>query len=451
MNTTTKSAVTTIRNKAEQAFLALFERHKPQFAQQGSFLKQREDAFHAFEKSGLPHRRIEAWHYTDLRSLLRDAPSLAAMPQPNVIQRAAEKSWSTDQLASTRLMLVNGFYDASISAFALPEGVKVHDVHQALTGTPIKAFYDYVGQAVPSADTLVDLNTAFMNGGVIIEIAAGTKLAAPLDLRCLIESMDPISTHSRIVVIVGDHSEVTLLETHQGPDGLNYHSNQVVEFFIGKGAQVNHIRFMEGGNYSIDLSTLAAVVDAEAHFNTFHMVSQPGIVRHQVFVTMKGAQAQLSVNGVNLLNGTQHADTTLSIDHVGQGCTSRELFKSILDAQATGVFQGKIMVKQSAQQTDGKMMSQAVLLSDEARMNNKPELEIFADDVVCGHGATCGALDDDLLFYLMARGLPRPEAEALMLAAFAGEAIETVAQDDIRTLLETKVEHWLAQRFHNAS
>ena len=251
-------------------------------------------------------------------------------------------------------------------------------------------------------------------------------------------------------MIAGENAEFTLIESHQGPDALPYHSNQVVEFFLGDHAKVQHIRLNQGGNYSVDLSTLAVVAGAETVFNTFHMVNKPGIVRHQVFVTLKGEEAHLSVNGVNMLNGTQHADTTLAIDHAAPGCTSRELFKSILDAQATGVFQGKIMVKQIAQKTDGKMMSQAVLLSDDAKMNNKPELEIFADDVVCGHGATCGALDDDLLFYLMARGLPKPEAEALMLAAFAGEAIETVEHEGVREILVTMVDHWLGQRAHHA-
>ena len=444
------SAVTVIRNKTEQAILALFAKHKSALQGQGGFATLRAKAFESFEQTGLPHRRIEAWHYTDLRSLLREAPPLATKPQSHVIQRAAEKSWPTDSIDATRFMLVNGFYDESISAFALPQGVKVTDVHKALSDNTNAAFNSHVGKATLTSDPLIELNTAFMNGGVVIEIASGTKLDKPLELRCLVEGIDPLSTHARILVIAGDNTDFTLIESHQGPDALAYQSNQVVELFLGRHAQVQHVRLNQGGNYSVDLSTLAVVAEAETTFNTFHMVNKPGIARHQVFVKLQGEDSQLSVNGVNMLNGTQHADTTLAIDHAAPGCTSRELFKTILDAQATGVFQGKIMVKQIAQKTDGKMMSQAVLLSDDAKMNNKPELEIFADDVVCGHGATCGALDDDLLFYLMARGLPKPEAEALMLAAFAGEAIETVAHEGIRDILETMVDHWLGQRVHHA-
>lgn len=443
------SAVTAIRNKTEQAILALFAKHKDQLQGQGGFGSQRAEAFARFEQTGLPHRRIEAWHYTDLRSLLRDAPPLATKPASHVIQRAAEKNWLTDQIDATRLMLVNGFYDESISSFALPQGVKVTDVHKALGDPTSKIFHDHVGQAIQSSDPLIELNTAFMNGGIVVEIAAGTKLDKPIELRCLVEGIDTLSIHARILVIAGDDTQFTLIESHQGPDALSYQNNHVIELFLANNAHGNHVRLNQSGNYAVDLSTLAAVVGAESTFNTFHMVDKPGIARHQVFVKLQGEGTNLSVNGVNLLNGTQHADTTLAIDHAAPSCTSRELFKTILDAQATGVFQGKIMVKQIAQKTDGKMMSQAVLLSDDAKMNNKPELEIFADDVVCGHGATCGDLDDDLLFYLMARGLPKAEAEALMLAAFAGEAIETVEHEDLRTILGKVVGDWLGQRAHH--
>lgn len=444
------SAVTTIRNKAEQALLALFAKHKSSLPGQGAFSSRREEAFNRFEKSGLPHRKIEAWHYTDLRSLLREAPPLAAKPQSHVIQRAAEKIWNTDRLDTTRLMLVNGFYDASISAFSMPKGVHVTDITKALSEATETAFHRHVGTALQASDALIELNTAFMNGGLVVEIEAGAKIEQPIELRCLVEGIDPVSIHSRIVIVAGEGAEFTLVENHQGPDGLDYHANQVVEIIAADKTQINHIRLSQGGSYGVDLSSLAVVMGEECRFNTFHFVSKPGIARHQVFAKLAGASSTISVNGVNMLNGTQHADTTLAIDHAAPECTSRELFKTILDAQATGVFQGKIMVKQIAQKTDGKMMSQAVLLSDNAKMNNKPELEIFADDVVCGHGATCGALDEDLLFYLMARGLPKPEAEALMLAAFAGEAIETVEHEGLREILETLVADWLGQRSHQA-
>jgi Fe-S cluster assembly protein SufD len=437
--------VTPIRTKVESALLVRFPAVKAALPGNASIAHLRDDAFAAFEQTGLPHRRIEAWHYTDLRNLLRDAPELAAKPQSHVIQRAAEHASPLDQVAATRLVMVNGFYDANISTFGLPQGVEVKDMHKAL-GDADLVLGEHLGAATTTPDPLISLNTAFMNGGLILSIAANTKLDQPIELRFITETIDAIAMHPRVLVIVGEGAEVTLIESHQGPDGLAYQTNAVVEIFGGNGAKIEHLRLSNGGNHAIDLSTLAINLEENAAFHTLNFVTKPGLARHQVFACLKGEGIALDVDGVSLLSGTQHVDTTLAIDHAAPGCASRELFKTVLDAQSTGVFQGRIMVKQIAQQTDGKMMSQAVLLSDDARMNNKPELEIFADDVVCGHGATCGALDDDLLFYLMARGLPRIEAEALMLAAFVGEAFEKIAHDGVREVFETLAETWLKGR-----
>jgi len=168
--------------------------------------------------------------------------------------------------------------------------------------------------------------------------------------------------------------------------------------------------------------------------------------RHQIFLGCAGEGADITIGGATMLRGRQFADTTLTLDHAVPNCNSRELFKTVLDDESTGVFQGKIIVRQHAQKTDGRMMSAALLLAENATMNNKPELEIFADDVQCAHGATCGQLDDDLLFYLMARGLPRKQAEALMVEAFLGEPLEFVAREDVRDNLVALVEGWLAAR-----
>ncbi|MGL5737110.1 MAG: SufB/SufD family protein, partial [Beijerinckiaceae bacterium] len=159
-----------------------------------------------------------------------------------------------------------------------------------------------------------------------------------------------------------------------------------------------------------------------------------------------GEGAQLDIGGATLLRGSQHHDVTLVVDHIAPHGESRELYRTVLDDSATGVFQGRINVAKDAQKTDGRMASNALMLSDNATMNNKPELEIFADDVQCAHGATCGALDDELLFYLMARGIPRREAEALMVESFAGAALEAIAHEGLREALMARVTHWLQQR-----
>jgi Fe-S cluster assembly protein SufD len=209
---------------------------------------------------------------------------------------------------------------------------------------------------------------------------------------------------------------------------------------------VNHVRLNAEGRATLALSTLAAKLGAHVALNTFNGVVGSAVARHQVYVAFAGEHSTLRVNGATMLKASQHADTTLVVDHAVPHGESRELFKTVLDGDATGVFQGKIIVQPIAQKTDGRMMSAALLLSDGGTMNNKPELEIFADDVQCAHGATAGQLDEDLLFYLRSRGLPQPEAESLLVQAFLGEALEAVEHEGAREALVGMVEAWLRAR-----
>jgi len=189
-----------------------------------------------------------------------------------------------------------------------------------------------------------------------------------------------------------------------------------------------------------------ARVTAASRRPAFAMTSGAHVSRYQAVIACAGEGSRVETNGVNLLNGRQHADTTLFLDHAVPNCSSREIFRAVVDDRAHSVFQGRIIVKPKAQKTDAKMMTRALLLSDEAEADNKPELEIFADDVTCGHGATTGALDESLLFYLRARGLSEKEAQALLIQAFVGEAIEQIANDDLRELAISAAQRWLAAR-----
>jgi Fe-S cluster assembly protein SufD len=215
---------------------------------------------------------------------------------------------------------------------------------------------------------------------------------------------------------------------------------------IGDGVDLAHVRLMADSADAVNISSGIFTVGAKAKYNLFNMTSGGALNRFSGLVTLKGEGSELNVNGVNLLKGTQHGDTTLVVDHAVPHCTSREIFRAVVDDRAHSVFQGRIIVRPNAQKTDGKMMTRALLLSDEAEADNKPELEIFADDVTCGHGATSGALDDSLLFYLRARGLPEKEAQALLIQAFVGEAIEGIADDDLREAAMASAQRWLEAR-----
>ncbi len=229
----------------------------------------------------------------------------------------------------------------------------------------------------------------------------------------------------------------------QAPD---YQVNAAVELVVGDAAHVDHVKLISEGAQALHVSTLLAAIGAHARFNDFTFTTGGAVVRNQIFLRFDGVETVAGIRGATLLAGKQHVDTTLIADHVAVGCQSRELFKSVLDGDSRSIFQGKIIVQPGAQKTDAKMMTQALLLSDRAEADNKPELEIFADDVQCGHGATAGALDQNLLFYLKARGIPQKEAEALLIQSFVGEAIEGIEHAGLREVLMEAVAARLAAR-----
>ncbi len=298
-----------------------------------------------------------------------------------------------------------------------------------------------VGKTVETDDVAVALNTALMGDGAAIQVAAGTKLKRAIHLVFAAGSDKPSSAFIRSLVTIGKGAHVMLLESHES--GASQ-VNTALELAVGEGAQVDHVKTTQA--QGLHVSSLMASIGANATFNSFSFNADAQLVRNQMFVRFAGEGTKGAIRGVSLLKGKEHVDTTLLIDHAAGHCESREQFKAVLDDESRSVFQGKIVVRQHAQKTDAKMMTRALLLSDEAEADNKPELEIFADDVVCGHGATVSAPDETLKFYLMSRGIHEKEAEALLVQAFIGEVIEEVSNEAIREALMFAALKWLGTR-----
>lgn len=437
-------AVTIMRSAAETSLGELFERLKGGLP---GDVTVREEALAGFQERGLPHRRVEEFRYFDLRALMRDAPPPADKPGPSDLAAAFGQAKAFAEVPAARLTIVNGHVMASglSENAALPAGIEIVTLPHALASADPR-LVDLGAVATARDNPVYRLNTAFMSDGVILRVPAGLAVAQPLALRFLSTGDAAFSTATRILVVVEEGASVTVIESHEGPNGLAYQPNDVLEFVVGDRASVRHVRLNAEGSDVLALSTLTAKLGADVSFRTLNVVTGSASARHQVFVTFAGEGSTAQVDGISLLKRRQHADATLVVDHAVPNCASREIYKTILDDDATGVFQGKIIVRPHAQKTDGAMKSDTLLLSDGCTMNNKPELEIFADDVVCGHGATCGALDEDLLFYLKSRGLPKAEAESLLLQAFVGPPIEGVEQEGVRDALVAIVEGWLGGR-----
>ncbi|MFM8749752.1 Fe-S cluster assembly protein SufD [Rhabdaerophilum sp.] len=415
--------VVIMRNSAETAFIERFAAEK---ASLPGAAQARAEAFARFEARGLPSKRIESYHYTDVRNLMRSVAPAAK-----------------DAVAGETLKLEgfvrHGFTNGRWQGGDSSAGVTVQPLADAYREglTPGLG----MGQA---SDVVVDLNTAFARDGVVIRIAAGRH--ARLHLAFSENVGAAASILPRVIVEVGEGASLMLVATHEGPSGIVYQVNEVVELRLGRQAKVEHIRLNLSGDKAMVLSSVAATLGEEAELQTMPVSLGGEVCRHQVFVTYQGENAKAAIRGATMLKGNQHHDSTLVVDHAVPHGESRELFRTVVDGSAHGVFQGKIIVRPHAQKTDGQMASNALLLSDDAGMSNKPELEIFADDVVCAHGATCGSLDENQLFYLQARGLPRRIAEALLVEAFLGEVIDTVSEESLRERLAGLVSDWMQAR-----
>jgi Fe-S cluster assembly protein SufD len=430
---------------AETALAEAFGAAKAGLPGTAEIVKLREDAFGAFFEAGLPHRRVEAWHYTDLRTLMREALPIAPAPTPAQIE-ALRAELGGRAAAGPRLVLVDGVFAPELSD-PMPAGVTVRSLAAVLTeGRP-----DLVALLSASSHKIVDpilsLNAALMQDGVVLEVAPGAAIAEPILLVYATASSTPVARFIRSLAVVGAGASVRIAEMCHGEGGRTGQTFGCLVLSVGDAATVGHTAEVTGTVAgSVRLDSFIAEIGAKARFDSFALITGGGLVRRQIFLRFAGEEAVGTLNGVSLLRGREHADTTLFVEHAAQGCIGRESFRYILDEEATGVFQGKIRVQSQAQKTDGKMMSKALLLSDTVAMNNKPELEIFADDVACGHGATCGGLNLDQLFYIQARGLPRADAEALLLEAFAGELVDEIGHDGLIEGFRSDVAAWLGSR-----
>ncbi len=411
------------RSTAESTLISQFEGQR-ELARS----PERAAAFKRFADRGLPTRRVESWHYTDLRAAMADAAPLAAAPDRAAIESAARALGGRKKLGAARLVLMNGRLVDELSD-GLPVGAAV--VRQG-------------GRTLAVDDPMVALAEAMSFDGCAVALSDGAELDEPIELLHVVSGEGPLSVYSRMEITVGAGARASFIETFAG-SGASVQRHALTTLTLAEDATLKHAAVVEG-QAELHLESQIAEIGAGAELNAFALVSGGTLSRRQLFVRMAGEKAKAALGGLALLDGERRADTTLQLVHSAPGGTSREFYRAIVDDEAAGTFQGKVIVANGAQKTDGAMKSQAVLLSPRAQMNAKPELEIFADDVVCGHGATVGSLDPEQVFYLRTRGVRKDEAEALLLEAFGAEAIERIENDALAEALREAFRAWLAGR-----
>ncbi len=445
--------VQTFRTKAEQAYLDLFAGARKALPGAGDpFVAElRAKAIETYGRLGLPHRRIEAWKYTDLRARLDEVNPLLKADGVAVGDAELARALGSEiaALPAYRLVVVEGDLRADLSDIAglKAKGVEVLSLGHALEKPP-SWLKSALAHTPRDDDAVLALNTALMTGGAALRIGADVTLDKPIHLIQLDGTGEPASIVTRNVVVAEPGSAATLLESFGSLGLRGLQRNAVTELKVGNKAALKHFKLQRDGDDALHLSTWLVELGADCRYDAFQFSTGAALARNQVYARFAGEGSAADMSGAFLLRGAQHCDTTLLVEHRVPRCTSRELFKGVLDGEARGVFQGKIVVSPGAQKTDGKQMSGALLLSESAEFDSKPELEIFADDVICGHGSTSGQIDRDLLFYLEARGIPEDEARALLIQAFVGDALERIEDEALRDALARASSEWLGVDYH---
>lgn len=394
----------------------------------------RADAVARVRAMGLPHARDEYWKYTKPNTLVdAEVPSAALF--------ASDEAPAFGERDRLKIVFVDGVFDAEQSDDLALEGIQIDRLAEASDIHWAKDLYGVLetkGQD-PVERPLAALNTAFATDGVLIHVQSSPSKPINLIYRHGQETSDAILHH---VIKVDAGAEVTVLEN--GPAAARF--NKCMEVDIADTGKLHHIR-LQGRDHERRAAThIFARLGTESVFKSFTLTVNGQLTRNECVIELTGDDAVAHVAGACMGDGSFHHDDTVFITHDAQNCESRQVFKKVLRNGATGVFQGKILVKPDAQKTDGYQISQSLLLDDDSQFLAKPELEIYADDVACSHGSTSGAIDEDALFYLRARGVPLEIAQDLMVIAFIAEAVQEVEDESLQEEIVGRVEGWLARR-----
>ncbi|WP_137124884.1 Fe-S cluster assembly protein SufD [Roseomonas sp. HF4] len=388
----------------------------------------RADAAAHFAARGFPTRRVEQWKYTDLAPVAQAAFAEPLTSVGGSVRLPAANS-------PHRAVFVDGRFRLDLSTLdGLP--FRVRGLAQDLA----EAEPHLGALAKPEAEPLAALNTMLFEDGVFLELPEGVDGGLLELVSVAVDPGRPFAFHPRHLVRLGAGARLTLIETATGA-GTCLH-NPVFEIDVAEGAMLTHGRMLQEAATVFHLSTIYARIAAGATYDNFTVAAGPRLTRNEIHAALVGPHAACHMNGAQMAADGQHVDTTTSLDHAAPDCASRQTYKTVLTGRARGVFQGKIHVHRVAQRTDGYQMNQALLLSEEAEIDSKPQLEIYADDVKCSHGATVGALDADSLFYLRSRGIPGDQARAMLVEAFLHEAVETVTDETLKGALTRVLDAW---------
>jgi Fe-S cluster assembly protein SufD len=408
-------------------------------------IQLREDAWAEFRSKGLPTTHDEDWRFTNVSALERLAFERGAKNESAVSPEELEAL----RIANTacRLVFVNGHFSPSLSDVReLPGGLAVGGLSDAVEAERAGVDAHLCRYADNERDPFVALNTALWEDGAYVRVERGANVEQPVHLLYLTTAHDaPVMTHPRTLVIAAATSRVAVIEEYVSiGDGATF-SNSVTELVAGQDSVVGHFLVERENLESFNFSTLRIEQERSANVDSHSILLGGGLVRNNVHPVLDGEGAECLINGLFLGTGRQHLDNFMLVEHAKPNCSSRQFYNGILDEQSRGVFHGRIVVHKDAQHTDAKQTNRNLLLSDDARIDTKPQLEIYADDVKCTHGATIGQIEEEALFYLRSRGLGETDARNLLLLAFAAECLDRMREAPAREFVATLIRGRLSE------
>ena len=371
----------------------------------------------------------------EMRSVGRAYVTARGLPTPKM------EGWKYTNI----IPLVRGLGDrqgvTNVTSNTIP-GIDVMPLTKSIEQNPWVR--DMIAGGIPGTDhnadpLLAHLSNVYFRDGVSIDVPANKQVSEPLHI--VLECEGDVFYMVHTAIRIGANASLTIIEDHRSTG--HFWKNRMSHIVLEPGAKLTHVRVQEDSMESVYTQNTNVTVGKDATYDAVALYTGAALSRNQVRVVLDQPGAACHINSASLMRGTQHTDTTVLIEHKAPHCQSKQNIRTILDDRAHGVFQGKVHVHQPAQKTDGYQLSKALILSEGAEMDTKPELEIYADDVKCSHGATTGRLDDEPMFYMQSRGIPKDEARALLIESFAAEILDLIVDDDIRERLSGKVRDWL--------
>ena len=398
---------------------------------------QRQSAIESLRDSGFPTLKHEHWKYTDVRPLTKQE-FITTEPSFNGVSKEQIEDIRFQGLDCHDLVFVNGCFSAELSQLEnLPEGIRLESLASAMQHEDkyLNSYLTYIANS--SKNAFAALNTAFMSDGAYIVIEDNVVIEKPINLLFLSNKQEQsLAMHPRNLIVMGKHTQATVVESYIGLDDAEYFTNTVTEVVTNDGAQLDHYKVQQESLKGFHIGYLSAQQHQDSRIDSHSISLGGGLVRNDIDVDLTASGAHIALNGLYMASGTQHVDNHTLVNHAKAHTSSEENYRGVLNDKARGVFNGKVVVHEQAQKTDAQQSNANLLLSDDAEIDTKPELEIYADDVKCSHGATIGQLDENMLFYLRSRAIDENTARSLLTFAFADEVIKKIKFAPIRERLE---------------